>query len=70
MIEMAPDMELFLDRNAGLMVLFSILLAGKEDDIVAAAPPGAALDLGASRSASASRARTSVRCCAMPRLRT
>ena len=34
LIEFAPDMELFLDRNAGLMVLFTILLAGKGDDTV------------------------------------
>lgn len=29
----APEMELFVDRNAGLMVLFSILLAGEADDV-------------------------------------
>jgi CRP-like cAMP-binding protein len=34
MIEMAPEIELFLDRNAGLMVLFTILLAGSADDTV------------------------------------
>lgn len=34
LIEVAPDMELFLDRNAGLMILFSILLAGKNDDTI------------------------------------
>ena len=34
LIEVAPDMELFLDRNAGLMVLFSTLLAGNSDDTV------------------------------------
>jgi hypothetical protein len=33
-IDVAPDMELFIDRNAGLMVLFTILLAGKADDTV------------------------------------
>ena len=34
MVEVAPDMELFIERNGGLMVLFSILLAGKSDDTV------------------------------------
>jgi hypothetical protein len=34
LIEIAPEMELFLDRNAGLMIVFSILLAGRSDDTI------------------------------------
>ena len=68
MTEMAPDMELFLDRNAGLMVLFSILLAGKSDDTV---PPRRPVPPRSRRwrIASASRGRMCVRCCATPRMR-
>jgi hypothetical protein len=32
MVEVAPEMELFIDRNAGLLVLLSIVLAGDDDD--------------------------------------
>ena len=46
LVEVAPDMELFLDRNAGLMILFSILLAGKDDDTIPPSSSGAVLDLG------------------------
>ena len=33
-IDIVPDLQLFLDRNAGLMILFSMLLAGEGDDTV------------------------------------
>jgi hypothetical protein len=32
MIDIAPEMQLFLDRNGGLMVLLSIVLSGKASD--------------------------------------
>jgi hypothetical protein len=32
LLEIAPEMELIIERNAGLMILFSVLLAGKRDD--------------------------------------
>lgn len=32
-IEHAPGLELFTDRNAGIMILFSLLLAGDSDDV-------------------------------------
>ena len=69
MIDVAPEMELFLDRNSGLLVLLSIILAGKEDDVF---PRRGRFRFHSPhcRSASESLARTSVRCCAMRRLRT
>jgi DNA-binding MarR family transcriptional regulator len=32
MIDVAPEMELIIDRNAGLLILISILLSGEDDD--------------------------------------
>jgi hypothetical protein len=32
-VDHAPGLELFIDRNAGIMVLFSLLLAGDSDDV-------------------------------------
>jgi hypothetical protein len=34
MVDIAPELDLFLDRNAGLMILFTMLLAGQGDDTV------------------------------------
>jgi CRP-like cAMP-binding protein len=34
LVDLAPEMDLFLDRNAGLMILFTLLLAGKDDDTI------------------------------------
>jgi hypothetical protein len=33
-VDLAPEVELFLDRNAGLMVLFSLMLGGTDKDTV------------------------------------
>jgi DNA-binding MarR family transcriptional regulator len=38
-VDIVPDLQLFLDRNAGLMILFSVLLAGEPDDTVPPARP-------------------------------
>ena len=38
-VDIVPDLQLFLDRNAGLMILFSMLLAGELDDTVPPARP-------------------------------
>jgi DNA-binding MarR family transcriptional regulator len=39
MVDIVPDLQLFLDRNAGLMILFSMLLAGEPDDTIPPARP-------------------------------
>lgn len=33
-VGVAPEMELFIDRNAGLMILFTLLISGEPDDAV------------------------------------
>jgi hypothetical protein len=39
MVDIVPELQLFFDRNAGLMILFSMLLAGEPDDTVPPARP-------------------------------
>jgi hypothetical protein len=34
LVDIAPELELFLERNAGFMILFSLLLAGQADDSI------------------------------------
>jgi DNA-binding MarR family transcriptional regulator len=38
-VDIVPQLRLFFDRNAGLMILFSLLLAGEPDDTVPPARP-------------------------------
>jgi hypothetical protein len=38
-VDLVPDMRLFVDRNAGVMVLCSMLLAGEADDVYPPALP-------------------------------
>jgi hypothetical protein len=38
-VDVAPELELFFDRNAGMMILFSMLLAGEPDDTIPPARP-------------------------------
>jgi hypothetical protein len=45
LIDVAPDMRLFLDHNAGLMILCSMILAGEADD---AYPPARPVPVSAS----------------------
>ncbi len=38
-VDVAPELGLFFDRNAGMMILFSLLLAGEPDDTIPPARP-------------------------------